>query len=1782
MRRYNRLLALLLALLILPLPLLSTEVAAVPAIEPRDAFGIIDNEHDDESLLIEPGTNDTIHAIWIRNGTKLMYALWSAHGTILINATILADANITGSIISHAAAADDDGSLQISWLESDGAAGGNSNSLRYIFINVTSHPLNGSTLNGSEVIIGPQSIIIRNGGVMTDIDMAIDSKGAAHIVWVDDADPLSRFYGTTQVRYEMIEPKLSLFYADAKIHDTLLTTTYGQRGNPAIAIDDDDQVVVVWDDVRGSLVEILLVMPVAFSADRVWRDVCTILYGGSYDSSYSESLKDLTADNGITLLETVYGLNEQIPAQIGNSDNCQGKKTNARSKTTYLTPTDHSGELRKLHETVYNNAGPNPWWRNEALDWGPGTTWACFSWRDVNGGEGASANPPSQTDHRWNPDAEHIVMPLGEAGPYAGGSTMDGDDVTAINEAHDSCADADVEVVPMRYNSPAAAVYDTMIDLAWCPESAVNTTEGARDCDGTTSRETNLRGDIIWWRDTSSTLDANWRAFSDLANSGQRSLWMTALDPYGKIEEDTTWVSGSSAHFESQGRYQEDIGRGRDGHLVVVNDTSLNFASRIGSDSHPSIAIDSTGDLHIAWMSTGYDSERDRNPTEIEHQRFDLPDLTRMDGRATGMELSDWGGQTSTAVNVSEVESDSAYGFGDSHPDITIDDDEDIHIIYTEQYYSSNDHLIHASLSQGDLPSDAYDVERSILSTYITDRFEATNLPQSDPRTSHSGRGTNSIVTPEGIYAAYDGYKECTPSLPQQGSPSSICIAWMTPSLHRFRLIGNSTLPLSLEPGGKEIIRIEAYSIDSSTIPLSFDFTSAISSGNCNDWEIEANYVSNSTLIQDGHRITSNSASESVQIYLTLTAPSAQQVTESTDCTFNVRGTDTRFNAGDAISEIEIPARVVVTYDLRVSAVQYTIEIEQGLEGTFSIEIENAGNTWVTAAVPNASTAQGGVIWNIPFGWSIDFLESVTLSPGQSTTAILRIIVPTEQAPQNSSLYLQVSAIQDPSPSLAEGSLTGIDLAVTVRHRKEGNIVLYTYDTSESVKVGECAEFKVDVLKRYNPGNLIFSIPTGPENIPVGVLEAIWKQHNWTYEVDFSEAPGAPGASLATPRYWGLNDQYPLSITYCSPTKAMAGELDILTLRAALADDVTVYDEVTFHLDVLASHSANMLVSSPQSRIESAAGERVEVVLEIENSGNVAEPISLELGTDDGWLLQVAEDAPAIIPPDEIVLVTVFLTPPDNAPAGSLDLNMLFTPGGETLANCTVPFSIETRVDLTLEMESLNLQILRSDDPSRYDLIIRNRGNVPDEPTLTLHARTDDGSISENPTLGELTGLSFTWVLEEGPNLTQPRTLIIDDSRQAELGLLPAGGVMKVSLTIEVRSAETRPILGQHQIGAKVNSLHGAMNEGGDIDDSRSWLGSDYDSNERILIIEFIAPDLRVGSVELTETSTGDTSVRLTIENHGNAAVTNVVIQFCAEGDAAKVLEQGCSGFDLRVVMPVIDAASTGQIAERQVEIDLSPRDGLEWTVLIDPEGVLGDISREGDTASITLQALETENTGLDSIFGGEAGVMRNAMIALWAIIGLLVGGVVIKRLGNRRSKKKDPWHNQQGLWAGEAASRDEAKERRNIASDLPSMQGGLAGAALTSMDSESSAAHSRTSSYNPSGIPNPPSQSNQGLASQIGHTDEIPSYHSDGGKSRSAIPSLESSQSTRTPNGQPAPAQQFDGQGTSGLGVNSGGASGGDPISSDISGELEILNSSKPKPKDDDISLDDLLDGLI
>ena len=1625
MRERSVRLALLLALLMLPASGLFTRpVEAVEAVASMEAFGVsIEGEHDSH-LRLQAGSGG-YHAIWIRNGTRLMHAMWGGDGEALIGAGSIATANDT--VTSHAIDVDTDDRLHIVWTEVN--ATGDDQRLRYMMIDVGNSSLDGSGLDASAIGIGPQTIVNRSGGRVEEVDLATDSQGAAHLVWIDEHDPLNRFHGTGQIRYTMLVAEQNLGYADAPIHDTLLTTTYGDRSTPVIAVDADDRAIVVWDDVRGGLIELVFVIPTDGSNTRIWRDICTILYGGANSGTNVESLKDLARMNGVDVLETMYGLHDLVPSTLGNGDDCSGKKTGQRSKTSHLTPSDHSGGLRKLHDTIFAGQPPVNW-RNEIRDWGPGVTWACLSWRDSNGHEGTAANPPTTYDHQWNPDAEHIVIPVGRYGPFAGGSSMDSNDDQTVREAHDACVEGDLEIEVIRHDSNSGGVIDAMVDLVHCPENGIDTQRDSRDCDGTTAIETDLRGDLIDWRATTGDLNPNWRHLSSLVNGGQRSLWMTALDPYGKVDNDHDWVSGSSAHHETQGRYQEDIGRGRDGHLIVVNDTLLERTPRNGSDSNPAIDFDQDGMLHVTWMSTRNASVRDRMETEIEYQRFDLPDLGRTDGEATGLSSADFGSRSTFSALVSEVENEADRGFRDSHPDIVIDGDGSIHIVFTEQNSTDTDRLVHADVSFHGANGDQPMITRSPMSRYEADRFDTTDLPRSDPRSSSTGRGVDLAIGEDGILAGYDDRTGCTNST--QASLSSICIARMVPALHRFELAVNETLPLELQPGGSATVSILLSSIPGSTAPMDVEISTSTLSGVCDDWSITMVDSDDGSTIADGTRIT-GAASDSVEIDLSITAPSQSQVTESHQCTFVLSGFDSRYGLAGSFASIAIPAVVAVEHNLAVTTIQDSIEIEQGLEGAFTIEIENGGNIWINAQVADSTTPQGVTIWGLPFGWSLEFLESVQLSPGQSTTSTLRVSVPADQSPMDATLHLVVTAAQDSTPTITEGTRVELDLNVAVKHRREGNIAMEVYDTTEDVAAGACAEFSVDVMKRYTAGDIVLSIVDGPESMPTTVLESMWRRENWTYEVDLSGAPGLAGEALETPRPWGLNERHPIGITLCAPFHAIAGAEGILTLRAALAADTNVHDEVNFRVTVLPTRSVEIQVSEPVGRIEASPGDRIQVTLSIANDGNVIEVVDLSL-EDLGWMLQVAEDAPTSIDPLTIEEVSVFVTLPIDAAAGSKDLNITFEGDGEVIGNGTMPFSVERRVDLSLEIEGVNLAPLQRGLDARFDMIVRNVGNAPDSPTLSLHARGENGSISESPYLGDLSDLTFTWVAEGVGENGSTKVLEMDDHRHAILGELPVGASIPVTLLIASPSTSPAPELGQHQIGAKVHSIHGGSGEGGDIDESPSWFGTDYDSNEAILIIEFESPDLRIGGVQTEANPSGDTTVIITVENHGNAAVTNVVLQLCADDDAAKVLTTGCTGFSLKAVIPVIDSASAGDVATRDLSIQLNPEDGLEWIIVLDPDGSLGDLSREGDTAIVSIDPVANEEGAFESILGGESGIMRNAMVVLWITIGLLVGLTLVRRLRRRAAGRNDPWTGETSMWSGEAASRDEIRERRDIA----------------------------------------------------------------------------------------------------------------------------------------------------
>ena len=69
--------------------------------------------------------------------------------------------------------------------------------------------------------------------------------------------------------------------------------------------------------------------------------------------------------------------------------------------------------------------------------WGPGSTWACLSWRDSSGS--MPGNPATAADHVWNPNATKLVIPVSDEGPFGGSPSLEADDYLSINESHQAC-----------------------------------------------------------------------------------------------------------------------------------------------------------------------------------------------------------------------------------------------------------------------------------------------------------------------------------------------------------------------------------------------------------------------------------------------------------------------------------------------------------------------------------------------------------------------------------------------------------------------------------------------------------------------------------------------------------------------------------------------------------------------------------------------------------------------------------------------------------------------------------------------------------------------------------------------------------------------------------------------------------------------------------------------------------------------------------------------------------------------------------------------------------------------------------------------------------------------------------------------------------------------------------------------------------------------------------------------------------------------------------------------
>ena len=153
--------------------------------------------------------------------------------------------------------------------------------------------------------------------------------------------------------------------------------------------------------------------------------------------------------------------------------------------------------------------------------------------------------------------------------------------------------------------------------------------------------------------------------------------------------------------------------------------------------------------------------------------------------------------------------------------------------------------------------------------------------------------------------------------------------------------------------------------------------------------------------------------------------------------------------------------------------------------------------------------------------------------------------------------------------------------------------------------------------------------------------------------------------------------------------------------------------------------------------------------------------------------------------------------------------------------------------------------------------------------------------------------------------------------------------------TIQVVSAvsiSTTAQLTTRNLGLKVVSMFGDMENDGDHDDSPSWGGENLDTNEFIVTLRLRAPNLEIREIIMPPETSGEVDstipIGIILQNTGNVHATDIEIVLCEYDDAndmevvKEIRKNGCE--EERVVMrQVVGALLAPDASEEAKEIEL-------------------------------------------------------------------------------------------------------------------------------------------------------------------------------------------------------------------------------------------------------------------
>ena len=1139
-----------------------------------------------------------------------------------------------------------------------------------------------------------------------------------------------------------------------------------------------------------------------------------------------------------------------------------------------------------------------------------------------------------------------------------------------------------------------------------------------------------------------------------ISTNNSREIYMSVLDPYGKMNNDLTWTPGDSGTITQNGAYVEDTGKGADGHLVVVNDTRVTIDDAYSF--HPSIGVDMEGNTHIAWMDgRDYGFEKDVN-YEIYYTKLRLQGAGEFDGRDDG--LSTYAIKKINDTPISNVETNAGlppnapWGGNSVFPSLLTDDQNQIHIAWVDSANTSaGEELLYVRLNHTSLEGDGLTALDPWETVAITSWSSNKLGPNSGYKPSIGMPPAFSNDLGSGAHVAWSDTNKCNDET--NNNRFTVCYSHVLTGQVDVEFDDGETFYHVIEPGEQTIYNLTMNNSTPGPKDLVADSYGLNITGVPTNWTATLFFADNHTAIFPDTEIALEGG-ESIRFYLRVRAPSIYQA--GADELAEIR-VDAKSYKDPAIrSEITTLTLMDVVHGIDLDASHSVADVEQGQTAIFSITITNTGNVADTFLFWDPQTLEGRQEWLLPFAWDVNFPLSVQLDPQQTVTKNLEINVPTSEDPGAFVILLKGWSAGEPVKSVEKGTYDILELGVFVSIRSSNNIVFNITDQEAMVTPApyapnaldpNCHVFEIEVEKYFDTGDLVFTTPgtTGNED-------------NWTTEVIFPNGLSLNPDGVSYPWVLMSGDDYRMHVVkvkICAPDDAPAGLGKAVTIKANLKGYPKISAAKILQVDVDHVYQLKTdvaLVDDEQLTVN--PGDAIILPTTVNNNGNGPDRFDYTLarvtdssGVDVIWDITIPRNTLEELDSGSSQTFEVLMDIPQQVPAG--DYTVVFHTKSEQKDEdasgrmtrlrdiTTLTVTVREFHDMQITMDSTVENDVKTSAPGRvvrFIVNITNAGNVPDVPTLDNHTSVRSGSditVNEEPGMGTLAGWDVDWrmIRQVGLDLESEEDCVTTLSTAASYPedscvylsdidewRLPEMDPYQTYTMVAVVSIDPGAQLLTRSLGLKVVSMMGNAEEGGDHDDSASWVGDLLDSNEKIVTINLRAPDLVVNSAstDVTSADVGESiPIRIEIANTGNVHASDIEVILCEydDDDMLKEIRKNNNMCDeesivMRQIIGALDKPDDSQ-TERVIELYMLypvTAGSKNVYVVVDPGNTIVE-ANEGDNIVRISTELGSSNPFFD-VAGEVAG--KVALPTMIVLLTFSLFGVLYLVGRGRRAAVKD------------------------------------------------------------------------------------------------------------------------------------------------------------------------------